>query len=534
MPLIDQSKPGAVLERRVVAEGELGRSEWRLLREANGSSQWHPFFIATSERSPLKTQELSWLPLPGSQWLFLECPIFECLMAGSRGGGKTLTLVMDFCKDVGKGYGSSWRGIMFRREYKDLDDVVKKIEQFLPKIFKNAKGEPSVRFLHSKSEYMAVWDTGEALLLRHLESEEDYESYHGHEYPWLGFEELTQWENDKAFLKMFTCCRASTPGIPTRVRATTNPSGAGHNWVKKRYQLPQSYNKVIKSPKGMKRIAICSNLRENFLLLHATPQYIAVLEEGCTNPAQAKAWIDGDWSITSGGMFDDLWNSEVHIVPNFGVGKVPRGWKLTRSYDHGQSHPFACLWWLESNGEPIITREGREVGAVRGDLVLWMEWYGTSGEENTGIRLPSRKIAQGINDRERDEGICGYVHVGPADSEIYNKLSDRNGYSPADDMEAEGITWDRADKSAGSRKRGWELLRTMLRNALPNAGGYREKPGIFVTMRCRHTINLLPPTPRDANDQDEVPSKYEDHILDAIRYRLGWDSGSGSMFRRSF
>jgi replicative DNA helicase len=38
----------------------------------------------------------------------------------------TLTLVMDFAKDVGKGYGKAWRGVLFRQKLGDLDDVVRK------------------------------------------------------------------------------------------------------------------------------------------------------------------------------------------------------------------------------------------------------------------------------------------------------------------------------------------------------------------------------------------------------------------------
>lgn len=526
--VVDQ--PGAVLERRLVAEGDSGRAEWRRVRSEDGiTDAWMPWFESTDPKLP--SYQPSWLPLPGSQWLFLECPIFETLYEGNRGPGKTLSLAMDFARDVGKGFGSSWRGILFRREYKDLDDVVKKIEEWFPKMF-NRDGKEHFRFLKSKSEYMALWDTGEALLLRHLEKEEDYDNYHGHEYPWLGFEELTQWEDDKPYLKMQSCCRSSKPGLPCRVRSTTNPYGAGHNWVKKRFRLPEMRFKVITAANGMQRVAIHGSLIENFLLLHATPNYAAVIEQSTRNPAQARAWLRGDWNVTSGGMIDDIWRSEVHVVPTFGISKVPRGWSLTRAYDHGQSHPFACGWWLESNGEPVEIM-GQQVGNVRGDLILWMEWYGTSGEDNTGIRLPARKIAQGILDRERDEGVAGLVMPGPADTEIFNKLADRNGRCPADDMEEEGVFFERADKSPGSRKRGWEMMRTALMNALPPPDGYREKPGLFVCARCRHWIDLVPPMPRDITDPDDVPSKYEDHHPDMTRYRLNWGGPSG-MFRRSF
>jgi len=515
---------GDILDRRLVAGDPSGeRMEWRLLEDEDGSDYWQPVLV--NEKNEVVSKP-NWMPLPGSQFIFLQCPVYEALFEGTRGPGKTLTLLMDFARDVGKGHEKSWRGILFRREYKDLDDVVKKIEEWFPILW------PGFRFLHSKAEYQAIWPTGEVLLLRAGEDEEVYKTFHGHEYPWIGFEELTQWEDDALFLKMQSCCRSSKRGVPTRVRATTNPFGPGHNWVKKRYGLPQKRGKIIKVPGEMPRVAIHGALSENFLLTHADPNYVTKLRQSTKNPAEAKAWIDGDWDVTSGGMVDDLWQSEIHVIPDFSVMVPPIGWSLTRAYDHGQSHPFAVGWWFESNGEPLELPNGRVVGQIRGDLILWKEWYGTTGEANTGLRMPAKKIAQGIVDREEDWDALGRVRPGPADTEIFNKASDRDGKCPADDMEELGVYWERADKSSGSRKRGWEMLRTRLAGAVPEKDGTREEPGLFVCIGCSHWLELIPPMPRDTKDQDEVPAKYEDHAADMTRYRLNWEVPG--MWRRGF
>jgi len=524
-----ERQPGDVIDRRIVAGEPTGeRMEWQLVVQKDGTDIWLPRYLNDNDEI---LEEPTWMPLPGSQFLFLQCPIFEALYEGTRGPGKTLTLLMDFTREVGKGYGSSWRGVLFRREYKDLDDVVKKIEEWFPLLW------PGFRFLHSKAEYMAIWPSGEQLLLRAGESEEVYRTFHGHEYPWIGFEELTQWEDDGLFTKMQSCCRSSRPGLPCRVRSTTNPFGPGHNWVKKRYGLPGMRGKVIRLPGQNPRVAIHGSLSENFLLLHSTPNYVMTLRNSTKNPSEAKAWIEGDWNVTAGGMVDDLWRDKIHVLPDFPISMVPPGWTLTRAYDHGQSHPFAVGWWLESNGEPIELPNGRVVGNIRGDLILWHEWYGTNGEANTGLRMAAKKIAQGIFDREEDWSVrrgkewCR-VLPGPADTEIFNRASDREGRCPADDMEDIGIVWERADKSPGSRKRGWEMLRTKLEGSVPNADGTREDPGLFVCAGCVHWLELIPPMPRDTRDQDEVPAKYEDHHADMTRYRLNWEVPI--MWRRGF
>lgn len=516
--------PKEIVDRRVVAAGPDGSMEWHLLLDTDTlDTEWRARFL---DGDGNVQDEPAWMPLPGSQFLFLQCPVFEALYAGNRGPGKTIALAMDFAKEVGKGYGKAWRGIIFRKSYKDLDDFVRKIEDVFEKVF------PGFVFKKSKSEYTALWPTGEALLLRHMETEDDYETYHGHEYPWIGWEELTQWSNDVAYKLMMSCCRPPAPGIPCRVRSTTNPYGPGHNWVKKRFQLPDGFNKIIELPGQMPRIAIHADLAENFLLLHDVPHYPMQVRDSARNPAMALAWLLGDWNVTAGGMIDDLWDPGRHILPTFDAKKIPREWTITRSYDHGQSSPFANLWWLESNGESIELEDGRHVGTVRGDVILYNEWYGAKGEDNAGLVMASRKIARGVLDREDDMGIRGRVLAGPADTEIFNKSSDRLGRCPADDMEDEGVVWERADKSPGSRKRGWQMLRTRVEDALPGPDGTREHPGLFVCDRCRNWIDLVPTMPRDEKDQDEIPDGYEDHLGDATRYRLSWEVPG--MWRRNF
>jgi hypothetical protein len=518
-----------VLDTRLLSAFEDGsKAEWRLMSDATGTGVWKPFHI---DKEGAIINEPSWMALPGSQDSFLTCPVFEALFEGGRGFGKTLVLLMDFAKEVGQGYGKAWRGILFRRSYGDLDDVVLKIEAFFPKIF------PGFRFLKSKSEYAAVWPTGEQLLLRHMMDENDYESYHGHQYPWIGFEELTQWENDKAYRLMFSCCRPTAPGVPCRVRATTNPYGVGHSWVKKRFRLPHWRGKIINATdpisklKDVPRVAIHGSLKENFILLHDAPNYATQIAQAAQNPAQAKAWTAGSWDVNAGGMVDDVWDAQHHVIPHFPAKQIPRSWRITRAYDHGQSHPFSVGWWLESNGESIKF-EGKEYGRIRGDLILYDEWYGTTGEDQTGVRMEASRIGQGILDREKDFGLVGRVLPGPADTEIYSKDQRGTGRSPADDMEDVGVYWERADKSPGSRKRGWQMLRSKLTQAKPNPDGTREKPGLFVTDRCKYWLMYVPTMPRDKADMDDVPDKYEDHSADMTRYRLNWEIPG--MWRRSF
>ena len=37
--------------------------------------------------------------------------------------------------------------------------------------------------------------------------------------------------------------------------------------------------------------------------------------EGLGSPDLVKAMLNGDWNIVAGGALDDLWRSDVHVIP---------------------------------------------------------------------------------------------------------------------------------------------------------------------------------------------------------------------------
>ncbi len=449
------------------------------------------------------------------QRLFHACPAFECLAHGNRGGGKSLALLAEFARYVGTGFGHQWRGIIFRVEHKDLTNIVNESLEWFPKI------APGGKFLRSADSYRWEWDTGEQLLLRHAKHEADYGRYHGSAYPFLGFEELTEWPDNKLYLKLFTICRSATKGLPRRIRATTNPSGPGHLWVKRRFIDAGPEATLIQDNKGRERAHIQIDLNDNAALLAADPHYRETIRSAAGNdPNVVRAWLEGSWDITSGGMFDDLWSREAHIVKPF---DIPSSWYLSRSFDHGQSKPFSVGWWAESDGTG-------EVGVphCRGTLFRVSEWYGcVPNEPNTGLRLSDKAIAEGICEREealaRDLNLKARFRPGPADNAIFAR--DNNATCPADVMAKHGVQWGKSDKSPGSRARGWQLMRNRLGAVIDHdtreRRGIVEEPGLYVFDTCRDFIRTFPSLPRDKKNPDDIDTNVEDHIADEARYRVG-------------
>src|SRR5690349_8624142 len=96
-----------------------------------------------------------WQPLAGtSQEIALDSRCDETLYWGSRGPGKTDTQLMRFRRRVGLGYGRFWRGVIFDREYKNLDDIVSKSKRWFPQF------DDGAQFRQSTADYKWVWPTG--------------------------------------------------------------------------------------------------------------------------------------------------------------------------------------------------------------------------------------------------------------------------------------------------------------------------------------------------------------------------------------
>ena len=65
----------------------------------------------------------------------------------------------------------------------------------------------------------------------------DRTNYQGKAYDFSGFDELTHFEWDK-YSYMRSRNRPTGPGTRVYMRATTNPGGIGHGWVKARFITP--------------------------------------------------------------------------------------------------------------------------------------------------------------------------------------------------------------------------------------------------------------------------------------------------------
>lgn len=503
---------------------------------------------AAKPRNAPPQRPIGWQPIPGSsQELALDTRCDHTLYYGTRGPGKTAVQLMRFRRRVGEGYGVFWRGVIFDREYKNFADIVAQSKRFF-RLFNDG-----AKFLESASEFKWVWPTGEELLFRHVKKPSDYDNFHGHEYPFIGWNELTKQPTPELYDKLMSTNRSSfvphintpkkvladgrevydtrdeqpLPPIPLEVFSTTNPNGPGHSWVRRRFinsarpgEIVRTTTTVFNPRTGQDeqvtktQVALFGSYRENIYL---DVKYIAELDRLTkNNPNLRKAWLEGSWDIVAGGAIGDLWAGNVHVVPRF---VVPVHWRLDRAFDWGSSHPFSVGWFAEANGESCVLMDGTTWTPPPGTLIQVAEWYGA--EEiglNKGLRMSAKDIAEGIIAREvelmRKGWFLSQPWPGPADNQIRDvRESDVDTIEKK--MSDKGVRWTESDKSPGSRVNGLQLIRDRLQASVVGEG-----PGLYFTRNCVASVEILPNLPRDEIKIDDVDTTSEDHAYDMVRYRV--------------
>lgn len=482
-----------------------------------------------------KNKLISWTPFPpkdghdfSSQQMFLSLDhIDEILYTGSRFIGKSDALIAAYLKHVGKGFGEAWVGVLVRVTNKGLRDLIKKAK----KIIFATWGTDQVKFL-AGDQMLFKWKTGEVLSFRQCANEKDYEEkFHGQEYPFIGIDELTSYADSTVYTSLLSCNRApeydDAPNVPIMMRATTNPSGKGKNWVKEYFIDPEPMGTIIEDEVEYdgdiytsKRVAINGHWSEN---PYAPMSYITKLFKlEKTDYPKFRAWLFGDWDVVLGGMFGDLWRPQNHMVTPF---TIPSSFRVDKSYDDGSKDPFSVLFWAECDRDRTMNINGKDVLVPEGSLFLVGEIYGSDKKDpNKGLYLPTKQIAKQIVDAETrllNGGLLnnhGYVAAGPADYMIWKNQKIKGFRTIAQQFKDNGVRFTKAKKHGdASRKAGVRIFQDMLLAAREED---TANPHIYIFNTCRNFISNVINLQRDDKNPDDIDQTQPDHDWDACRYRI--------------
>ena len=451
-----------------------------------------------------------WEPQRGPQSLAVAAQFTtELMFGGARGGGKSDYLLGDFLQDID--LGPKWAGIIFRRSYPELEELIKRAKEIY-----SLYGA-----VYKVADRTFIFPSGATLKMRHVETESDCDKYQGHQYSWIGWDELTNWPNLNSYKKLKACLRNASADVPfKRIRSSANPGGPGHHAVKAYFidpcpggmsliestELIDQYDiftgTIQKLPWTTTRMFVPSKVQDNLALMRNDPGYIARLHE-IGSPELVKAWLDGDWSVITGAYFPEFSQTK-HVIKPF---KVPAHWMRFRSMDWGSATPF-CVLWHAVVSEAYELPDGRYLPS--GALVTYREFYGWNGTPNVGLRWPATRVAQEIKRMEASDTVT----YGAIDPSAYSQQS---GPSHAERMAMEGVLFRKADNN---RIAGWDIVRDRLCGI---EGDVDRDYGVGIPMwycfdTCPHIIRTLPAMQHDLNNPEDCDTTGEDHAPDTLRY----------------
>ena len=437
-----------------------------------------------------KQQEVVFSPNPGPQTEFLAAPEREVLYGGSAGSGKSFALLADPMRYFGV---AAFNGLLLRRTNDELRELQWKAQELYPKAY------PGAKWQEKKSQW--TFPSGARFWMTYLERDDDVMRYQGQSFSYIAVDELTQYATPFSFVYLRSRLRTTDPELPIFMRATSNPGGPGHQWVKKAFIDPAPPGKsfeatdietgeVLRYPEShakageslFNRRFIPATLKDNPYLYEdgAYEANLLSLPE-----AQRRQLLEGDWSVAEGAAFSEF-KPATHVVDPF---DIPDNWVRFRSADYGYSSYSAVHWYA--------------IDPAYETLIVYRELYVS---KHTG-----KDLGQAVLDAEKGDSI----KFGILDSSCWHQRG-QIGPSIAEEMIAMGCKWRPSDRSAGARVAGKNQLHQRLK-----VDEVTEQPGIVFFNTCRQIIADLPVIPSCPKGTDDIDQRYgSDHTYDSIRYGI--------------
>jgi len=309
-------------------------------------AQAHPLDELREQLERVVPSAARWCPHEPhpKQRTFLELTETEALYGGAAGGGKSDALLMSALAHVDEpGYSA----ILFRRTYTDLS---------LP----GALMDRAHEWLHDTAADWSATDkkwtfpSGATLAFGYLEGPRDHYRYQSAEFQFVGFDELTQFE-ERQYVYLFSRLRrllGST--VPLQMRSATNPGGIGHEWVKARFLI---------EPAG--RGFVPATLDDNPSL--DRDEYRSMLAR--LDPVTRRQLEHGEWVTDESVMispYDARRNSyqELPFEGGFRVLSVDLGYVDACAFVLAVSKHGDPYWWAEK----AWNRQGLTVASIAGHI----------------------------------------------------------------------------------------------------------------------------------------------------------------------
>ena len=236
------------------------------------------------------------------QNLFINACEQEVLFGGAAGGGKSYAQIIDALLFAVK-YPQS-KQLILRRTYPELEkSIIRTSLELYPREIAS----------YQSSGHIWKFNNGSVIEFGNCDTENDIYKYQSAEYDIIRFDELTHF-TETMYTYLISRVRG-TNGYPKQIKSSTNPSGIGHHWVKKRFIDPVPPMTVYKYEAGS-RIFIPSKVDDNFFLMKNDPQYRQRLKN--LSKQDQKALLYGDWNLNDGAYFNEF-NAQIHVIKPYSL-----------------------------------------------------------------------------------------------------------------------------------------------------------------------------------------------------------------------
>lgn len=413
------------------------------------------------------------------QDLFLRDTHMYVGYGGARGGGKSWA-IRTKAKLLCMRYPGI-RVLIVRRTYPELE------RNHISQLRKELVPEGFARY--NKQQKMFNFKNSSTIECMYCRQDSDLEGLQGAEYDVIFIDEATNLSEYQ--LKAIAACCRGVNKFPKRVYYTCNPGGQGHGYIKRVF-IDRNFEKG-ENPDDYSFIQAL--VYDNEILLKSDPAYLARLE---ALPAKIReAWLNGSWDMFQGQFFEEFVNDPDHYDDHVGTHvinpfRIPRDWKVFRSYDFGYSKPFSVGWWA-------VDYDGR--------YYRILELYGCTGIPNEGVKWTPAEQAEKVREIEKQHPLLkGRRITGVADPAIWNS---ETGESVADTFASKQIYFDPGDHQ---RINGWMQVHYRLQfdeNGIPM---------MYVFNTCKEFIRTIPLMMYDETKVEDLDTDLEDHIADETRY----------------
>jgi len=440
-------------------------------------------------------------------------------LLGGRGSGKTTALellILRHCQQ----YGSKARTLVIRGTFRSLQNFW----QDLTELFDEALPGSS----QNKADHVIKTPAGAVVTMSNLEDDRDVRKLQGQEANLLIVDEITNFVSLQRILKLQANLRGPAD-VPIRLIYSGNPGGPLHATIARMFVTRHRPWAPFKIDDGSEWVYCPSTYRDNPTL--DRERYAKQIEASAGGDrALAAAWMENDWNELGGSFFADVWGD--HLLIDDADFKVPKHWHSSIALDWGMSAPSVALLGVKPRPEE------------KDDGYLYVGRHGIPGRTRTIVHSPcpswpknippgSWLILDEVHTARSDDPSLGKGWPPQMLAEEVNAACKRWGIKQrgvCDD--ARGLQGDTLieqfrkwglyfKKPTKDRISGWVKLKSMMaatRDAhllgCPASGA----PRLYISRRCKLTIETLPMLPRDDTRIEDVNTSANDHAADVLRY----------------